>query len=117
DSPFNNGNCGDTSTPGTRMPNLLQQHYFISTLTEAILPMFIAEQKPFAIVYWSRDPDGTQHYQGDSLNCLVPGINGPTSKNAIRNVDENLRELLDFVQSNPTLRDNTDIFITSDHGF
>jgi len=28
------------------------------------------------LVFWSRDPDGTQHNQGDSLNQLVPGING-----------------------------------------
>jgi len=42
------------------------------------------------LVYWSRDPDGTQHGQGDSLNELTPGINGPTSRAAIRNADDNL---------------------------
>ena len=30
-------------------------------------------------MFWSRDPDGTLHNQGDSLNQLTPGINGPTS--------------------------------------
>ena len=38
-----------------------------------------AKQKPFVLLFWSRDPDGTQHYQGDSLQHLTPGINGPTA--------------------------------------
>ncbi len=29
--------------------------------------MFKARNKPFVLVFWSRDPDGTQHNQGDSL--------------------------------------------------
>jgi hypothetical protein len=37
-------------------------------------------RKLFVVVFWSRDPDGTQHNQGDSLSQLSPGINGPTSK-------------------------------------
>jgi len=32
--------------------------------------------KPFVLVFWSRDPDGTQHNHGDSSH-LTPGINGP----------------------------------------
>ena len=46
------------------------------------------------MVFWSRDPDGTQHNQGDSLGRLVPGINGPTSLAAISNADDNLARLL-----------------------
>ena len=30
--------------------------------------MFKARNKPFVLVFWSRDPDGSQHNQGDSLN-------------------------------------------------
>ena len=42
------------------------------------------------MVFWSRDPDGSQHNQGDSLLKLTPGINGPTSMAAIRNADDDL---------------------------
>ena len=76
----NNGFSGNNVTPGTTSPNTLQQQYFVDTLTKAILPAFRNNGKPFAAVYWSRDPDGTQHNQGDSLNKLSPGINGPTSR-------------------------------------
>ena len=57
--------------------------------------MFKAAGKPFVLVFWSRDPDGTQHNQGDSLNQLVPGINGPTSQAAVKNADDNLAAILD----------------------
>ena len=55
--------------------------------------MFKEREKPFVLVFWSRDPDGTQHFQGDSLNSLVPGINGPTSLAAIRNADDDLARI------------------------
>ncbi len=55
--------------------------------------MFKARNKPFVLVFWSRDPDGTQHNQGDSLYTLTPGINGPTSLAAIKNADDNLAAL------------------------
>jgi hypothetical protein len=112
-----NGFTGDNSTPGTREPNRVQQQYFADVFTKVVLPVFVKEGKPFVAVFWSRDPDGTQHNQGDSLNRLSPGINGPTSKAAVRNADDNLRQILDFVESTPGLADDTDIFLTSDHGF
>ena len=46
--------------------------------TKVVLPALRERGKPFIMVFWSRDPDGTQHNQGDSLNRLVPGIDGPT---------------------------------------
>ena len=116
-SPFDNGSPGNGFAHGTRAANLVQQAYFVQAATRAVLPMFVREGKPFAIVYWSRDPDGTQHNQGDSLNKLSPGINGPTARQAVLNADENLKQILDFVESNPQLKDNTDIFLTADHGF
>ena len=67
--------------------------------------------------YWSGDPDYTQHAQGDSLNQLAPGINGATSKAAIQNADRNLKQILDYLDANPEVRDNTNLFVTSDHGF
>lgn len=111
-----NGNSGNNTTPGTLAANTVQQKYFADATTEAVLPLFKDRGQPFAMVYWSRDPDGTQHNQGDSLNSLTPGINGPTSKAAVKNVDDNLKALLDKLQS-LGLADNTDIFITADHGF
>ena len=68
---------------------------------KAILPAFKASGKPFVLVFWSRDPDGTQHNQGDSLNSLTPGINGPTSRAAVKNADNNLKQILDFINSDP----------------
>jgi len=111
-----NGNSGNNTTPGTLAANTVQQKYFAEATTKAILPLFKDRGQPFAMVYWSRDPDGTQHNQGDSLNSLTPGINGSTSKAAVKNVDDNLKEIIDTLQS-LGLEDNTDIFITADHGF
>ena len=108
---------GNNETPGTKEPNIVQQQYFADSVSKVILPMFAKRGKPFALLYWSRDPDGTQHFQGDSLNQLRPGINGPTSKAALRNADNNLKQILDYINASPELAANTDIFITADHGF
>ncbi len=108
---------GNNTTPGTKIPNSVQQAYFADATSKVILPMFAKSGKPFALLYWSRDPDGTQHYQGDSLNTLIPGINGPTSKAALKNADNNLTQILDYINSDPAMAANTDIFLTADHGF
>jgi len=79
-----NGSPGNVNKPGTLSANVVQQDYFASVTTRVVLPMFRERNKPFLLVFWSRDPDGTQHNQGDSLNTLTPGINGPTSLAAIR---------------------------------
>jgi hypothetical protein len=113
----NNGFSGNNTTPGTTSANLVQQQYFVDAVTKAILPTFLKNGKPFALVFWSRDSDGTQHNQGDSLNSLTPGINGPTSKAAVKNADNNLKQILDYLNSNPEVAANTDIFVTADHGF
>lgn len=111
-----NGKAGSATTPGTTVTNSTQQDYFIELTTKVVLPLFKARNKPFVLVFWSRDPDGTQHNQGDSLNRLTPGINGPTSLASVRNADENLarirRTLVEL-----GLADTTNIFITADHGF
>lgn len=113
----NNGFSGNNTTPGTTSPNLVQQQYFADAMTKAILPTFVQSGKPFYVLFWSRDPDGTQHNQGDSLNSLSPGINGPTSLAAVKNADNNLAQIIAYVQSNPALANNTDIILTADHGF
>ena len=109
--------AGNNTTAGTLNANLGQQQYFADALTKAILPTFVQQGQPFVVVYWSRDPDGTQHNGGDSLNSLTPGINGPTSRAAVKNADSNLAQILAYINSDPKLASNTDIFVTSDHGF
>jgi len=111
-----NGKTGDNKAPGTLVANVEQQGYFADVAAKAVLPMFKARGKPFVLVFWSRDPDGTQHNQGDSLLQVTPGINGPTSRAAIRNADDNLatlRKALDELG----LAATTDIVIAADHGF
>src|ERR1019366_7345788 len=109
--------AGTSRIAGVLNPNSAQQQYFIEVTTRVVLPLLQKRGKPFVLLYWSRDPDGTQHNQGDSLNVLIPGINGPTSRAAVRNADDNLRQILEFVRSDPQLAANTDVFVTSDHGF
>jgi hypothetical protein len=111
-----NGKVGDLKTPGTATANTVQQGYFADVAAKAVLPMLKARNKPFVLVFWSRDPDGTQHNQGDSLNAVTPGINGPTSAAAIRNADDNLKQLQDALRA-LGLADETDIVIAADHGF
>src|SRR5712672_4771836 len=60
-----NGKSGDAKTPGTVVPNTEQQAYFADVASKIVLPMFKARGKPFVLVFWSRDPDGTQHNTGD----------------------------------------------------
>ena len=101
---------------GTLTANVVQQDYFAAATTRAILPLFKARDRPFVLVFWSRDPDGTQHYQGDSLNALLPGINGPTSLAAIRNADDDLARIRSAL-SDLGMLGSTDIIVVADHGF
>jgi hypothetical protein len=111
-----NAKAGDATTPGTLVPNTAQQAYMADVATKVVLPMFKARNKPFVLVFWSRDPDGTQHNTGDSLNTVTPGINGPTSMAGIRNADNNLAQLRKALDD-LGLAATTNIIISSDHGF
>jgi hypothetical protein len=111
-----NGNAGDARTPGTTTANTAQQAYFTDVATKVVLPMFKARNKPFVLVLWSRDPDGTQHNEGDSLNTITPGINGPTSLAGIKNADDNLAQLRKALDE-LGLSSTTDIIVSADHGF
>ena len=111
-----NGKAGDFKTPGTLVPNTAQQAYFADVATKIVLPMFKARNKPFVLVYWSRDPDGAQHNHGDSLNTITPGINGPTSLAGIKNADNNLAQLRKALDD-LGLTESTNIMIAADHGF
>jgi hypothetical protein len=111
-----NGKAGDYKTPGTVVANVEQQKYFAAVAANVVLPLFKARNKPFVLVYWSRDPDGTQHNQGDSLLQVSPGINGPTSRASVKNADDNLAQLRKALDD-LGLAATTDIVIAADHGF
>jgi Type I phosphodiesterase / nucleotide pyrophosphatase len=111
-----NGKAGDAKTPGATVPNTAQQAYLVEVASKVVLPMFKARNKPFVLVFWSRDPDGSQHNTGDSLNTVTPGINGPTSMAGIKNADDNLAQLRRALDD-LGLAASTNIIISSDHGF
>src|SRR5882757_3130037 len=111
-----NAKAGDAKTPGTTVANVPQQAYMADAATKVVLPMFKARNKPFVLVFWSRDPDGSQHNTGDSFNTITPGINGPTSMAGIKNADNNLAQLRKALDE-LGLAANTNIIISSDHGF
>ncbi len=111
-----NAKAGDARTPGTLVPNTAQQAYFADAASKVVLPMFKERGKPFVLVFWSRDPDGSQHNTGDSLNTVTPGINGPTSLAGIRNADNNLAQLRKALDD-LGLTATTNIVIAADHGF
>ena len=111
-----NGDPGTATKPGTTSANVDQQDYFVAVATRIVLPLFKARNHPFVLVFWSRDPDGTQHNQGDSLNRLTPGINGPTSLASIKNADNNLAQI-EKTLADLGLAATTDIFVSADHGF
>jgi predicted AlkP superfamily pyrophosphatase or phosphodiesterase len=111
-----NSKAGDAKTPGTTVANVAQQAYMADAATKVVLPMFKARAKPFVLVFWSRDPDGSQHNTGDSLNTITPGINGPTSMAGIKNADNNLAQLRKALDD-LGLAASTNIIVSSDHGF
>ena len=111
-----NSDAGSAIMPGVRVANVEQQDWFARVATDVLLPRFAARKRPFALVFWSRDPDGTQHNQGDSLNSLTPGINGPTPRAAVRNADTDLARLRAALVK-LGLDKTTDIVVTADHGF
>ena len=107
---------GDNGVQGTQVANTQQLTYFTKVITKLLLPKFKEDGKPFLLVYWSRDPDGTQHGQGDSPDSLVPGINGPTSLAAIKNADDQVGKLRQTLKE-LGLDQTTDIIVSADHGF
>ena len=111
-----NGDTGTMTAPGTTVANLVQQGYFADAATKVVLPLLKAKNKPFVMVFWSRDPDGSQHNQGDSLGHITPGINGPTSLAGIKNADDDLAKIRAAVHA-LGLDATTDIIVSADHGF
>jgi arylsulfatase A-like enzyme len=106
---------GQSAMPG-KSTNAVQQAYYRDIVTKVLLPRFKASGKPFMLVYWSPDPDGTQHGQTDSINELTPGINGPTSLAAIKLADDDLAAIMAAVKEQG-LETSTNFFLAADHGF
>jgi arylsulfatase A-like enzyme len=104
------------TAPKTNVPNVEQQTYMIAVATKVVLPKLAASGHPFAMLFWSRDPDATQHGQKDSIGKLVPGINGPTARAGIKDADDSLAVLLAALKAQG-LDKTTDVFVTADHGF
>ena len=84
--------------------------------TRIVLPHFAQGAKPFVLLFWSRDPDLSQHNTSDSVGEYDPGINGPSGKAGTRNADTMLGELLAALKAQG-LDKTTDVFVTADHGF
>jgi arylsulfatase A-like enzyme len=101
--------------PG-KSTNVIQQKYYRDIVTRVLLPYYKEQGKPFMLLYWSSDPDGTQHSQRDSVGEFTPGINGPTSFAAIKVADDDLTAIMDTLKE-LGLDANTNIFVTADHGF
>ena len=111
-----NGDTGTCDRPGTHTANEVQQRWMTDVATKVLLPRFKNSGKPFFMVFWARDPDGTQHNHGDGFGDVTPGINGPTSLRAIANADDSMRQLRRALKT-LGLEDTTDIVVSADHGF
>ena len=102
--------------PPVTVPNLTQQMYLVKVATRVVLPKFKESGKPFVMVFWSRDPDASQHGTQDSIGELVPGIDSPTAEAGVRDADTSLGLLLATLKT-LGLDKTTDVFVTADHGF
>ncbi|MDE2112544.1 MAG: alkaline phosphatase family protein [Alphaproteobacteria bacterium] len=107
---------GSDKPAATAFPNLTQQAWQASVVSQVLLPRLKQSGKPFIMLFWSRDPDITQHNATDSDNRLSPGINSSNSRMAIYNADMSLRTILEAVQR-LGLSNNTDVIVVADHGF
>jgi predicted AlkP superfamily pyrophosphatase or phosphodiesterase len=102
--------------PGTQVPNIPQEVWLMKAATRIVLPHFKQAGKPFALLFWSRDPDMSQHNTRDSVGETAPGINGPSGLAGTRDADSMLGELRAALKAQGLDR-TTDIFVTADHGF
>jgi len=102
--------------PASQVPNIPQEIWLMKATTRIVLPHFAQDGKPFAMLFWSRDPDFSQHNGRDSIGEYQPGINGPSGKAGTRDADTMLGELRQALKEQG-LEDATDIFVTADHGF
>jgi hypothetical protein len=98
----------DATAPKTAVPNNKQQEYLAAIVTKVVLPRLLATGKPVLIVFWSRDPDASQHGEKDGT------INGATGTAGIKDADDTLGLLLAGMKAAHV---EPNVFITADHGF
>src|ERR1700744_811569 len=104
------------AAPKSDLPDIEQEVWMMKAATRIVLPHFRETGKPFVLLFWSRDPDMSQHNTKDSVGEMVPGINGPSGLAGTRNADTMLGELLATLKATG-LDKTTDVFVTADHGF
>jgi arylsulfatase A-like enzyme len=104
------------AAPKVSVPDLEQEVWLMKATNRIVLPHFQQAGKPFVLLFWSRDPDMSQHNAKDSVGEMVPGINGPSALAGTRDADTMLGELLATLKQTG-LDKTTDVFITADHGF
>lgn len=102
--------------PKNQVPNIPQEVWLTKATTRIVLPHFAEDGKPFVLMFWSRDPDFSQHNTRDSVGEYDPGINGPSGLAGTRDADTMLGELLATLKE-LGLDKTTDVFVTADHGF
>src|SRR6185437_13419903 len=110
-----------SNAPKTAVPNTDQNSYMLAVATKVVLPKLKAAGKPFGFVFWSRDPDASQHGTKDSAGKLPTaqreyGINGPSAVAGVRDADDTFAGLMRALKSQGLDR-TTNVFITADHGF
>jgi hypothetical protein len=101
------------AAPKSTLPDIEQEVWLMKATTRIVLPHFKDTGKPFALLFWSRDPDMSQHNTKDSVGEMVPGINGPSGLAGTRNADMMLGELLRYLKESG-LDKTTDVFVTAD---
>ncbi len=109
------------NAPKTAVPNTDQNSYMLAVATKVVLPKLKASGKPFVLVFWSRDPDASQHGTKDSAGKLPSaepqyGINGPSAVAGVRDADDTFAGLMAALSAQGLER-STNVFITADHGF
>ena len=114
--------CGQTRSAGrqhvgtgTPQANVGQQDWFVAVATKVILPGSKRRIRLRDGLLVARPRRNTARSRRQSEQ-LTPGINGPTSKAAIRNADDNLAQIKEAI-IDLGLEDTTDIVVTADHGF
>ncbi|MES2291692.1 MAG: alkaline phosphatase family protein [Pseudomonadota bacterium] len=104
------------AAPKSGVPDIEQEVWLMKATDRIVLPHFQQTGKPFVLLFWSRDPDMSQHNTKDSVGEMVPGINGPSGLAGTHNADGMLGELLATLKATG-LDKTTDVFVTADHGF
>jgi arylsulfatase A-like enzyme len=102
--------------PGATVPDTAQEEWMAKAATGIVLPHFKDGGKPFILLFWSRDPDFSQHDGKDSIGKTTPGINGAEGVAGTHNADAMLGMVLDRLKALGLDR-TTDVFVTADHGF